>query len=30
LNATASFVEKDTFRKEGIIFINSIWRELLA
>jgi carboxylesterase type B len=30
LNATASFVEKDTFRKEGISFINSIWRELLA
>ena len=30
LNATASFVEADTFRKEGISFINSIWRELLA
>jgi carboxylesterase type B len=30
LNATAIFVEKDTFRKEGISFINSIWRELLA
>ncbi|KAI5242641.1 carboxylesterase [Aureobasidium subglaciale] len=30
LNATASFVEADTFRKQGISFINSIWRELLA
>jgi carboxylesterase type B len=30
LNATIIFVEKDAFRKEGISFINSIWRELLA
>jgi carboxylesterase type B len=30
LNATASFVEPDVFRMEGIRFINSIWRELLA
>lgn len=30
LNATASFSEPDTFRKQGISFINSIWRELLA
>ncbi|KAK6002215.1 hypothetical protein QM012_001853 [Aureobasidium pullulans] len=30
LNATASLVEADTFRSEGISFINSIWRELLA
>ncbi|KAG9530906.1 carboxylesterase, partial [Aureobasidium melanogenum] len=30
LNATASYVEADTFRREGISFINSIWRELLA
>ncbi|KAG8629734.1 hypothetical protein KVT40_001353 [Elsinoe batatas] len=30
LNSNGSFVESDTFRKEGIAFINSISRELLA
>jgi carboxylesterase type B len=30
LNATSSFVEADTFRRAGISFINSIWRELLS
>ncbi|KAF2219900.1 Alpha/Beta hydrolase protein [Elsinoe ampelina] len=30
LNSNGSFVEPDTFRKEGIAFINSISRELLA
>ncbi|KAK3066950.1 hypothetical protein LTR53_016467, partial [Teratosphaeriaceae sp. CCFEE 6253] len=30
LNANGSFVEDDTFRREGIAFINSITRELLA
>jgi carboxylesterase type B len=30
LNANGSFVEDDTFRKEGIAFINTIDRELLA
>ena len=30
LNSNRTFVEPDTFRKEGIAFINSISRELLA
>lgn len=30
LNSNGSFVEDDTFREEGIGFINSVWRELLA
>jgi carboxylesterase type B len=30
LNSNESFVEADTWRKEGIAFINSISRELLA
>ncbi len=30
LNANGSFVEADTFRAEGIAFINSITREILA
>ena len=30
LNANGSFAEDDTFRREGIKFINSISRELLA
>lgn len=30
LNASRSYIEDDTYRKEGIAFINSISRELLA
>jgi carboxylesterase type B len=30
LNSNGSFVEDDTWRKAGVAFINSIWRELLA
>lgn len=30
LNANGSFVENDDWRKEGIAFINTIWRELLS
>lgn len=30
LNSNLTYVEEDTFRKEGIDFINSIDRELLA
>ena len=30
LNSNLTYVEDDTFRKEGIDFINSIDRELLA
>jgi len=30
LNSNVTYVEDDTFRKEGIDFINSIDRELLA
>lgn len=30
LNSNGSFVESDTWRKDGINFINSIWRELLS
>jgi carboxylesterase type B len=30
LNANKTYVEPDTFRKEGIAFLNTIWRELTA
>jgi carboxylesterase type B len=30
MNSNGSYVEADTWRKEGIAFINTIWRELLA
>lgn len=30
LNSNGSFVEDDKWRKDGITFINSIWRELLS
>lgn len=30
LNSNRSFVEDDTFRKEGIAFLNTVDRELLA
>ena len=30
LNSNDTYVEEDTFREEGIAFINSISRELLA
>ncbi|KAL1964878.1 hypothetical protein VTN77DRAFT_6231 [Rasamsonia byssochlamydoides] len=30
LNSNGSFVEADTWRKAGITFINTIWRELLS